>query len=635
MSSRTPRRAKSPAQRNRYNNIGVTGRHVMKTGVRVAGNVRVDEDGLENVDEFYKQTTPPEKEAKSQKKRPKAQTLHTIVSPTPVRSKAGYSTLVGALEMPNRDEAEHQGASDTWEDVEDELTATPSRRRGQHLEQKQLVSTPAAKDSNVAATPTIKNGTRTAANRRTTMAPERVAAEAQESWMRSPRKNRRATMAATAIQPARSEVAELTEEPGALETLEALEEEAVEDPGELTSATAIEGSDEVAEADAHDDIGNEDDMHFAIEEAEDEHLDSFAAEEAEAPEDANNDSDAEGAESDVPRPESPIAEDMPASEDEVDSSSDIEEEVEQQPKRAPKKPAPRRKKATPEQPVRRSARASVHPVAYWRNEHIEYEYTKGGEQGALVPQVKNVVRVRQTAEEKNRAKKRRLRQGTQQLPSLRGIKNELDPDNRNRFFYYDDENYGFPVVGDTAGKYGPRYVDSDKRAKGKRALELFEDDDDIDVDSEPRVVKGPDGKSTRQQEIAISREGIQWATYEGTDKGYKPGMGLVCEYSPGITQANSYILTLAVGAEKPPRNSNLMSLFFMVTSGQVEVTVHKSKFKVGILGQFLVPNHNSYMIKNVGTHPAQLHCVSVNSADAVIAAATAAESSADDASDSE
>ncbi|KAJ1933870.1 hypothetical protein FBU59_005886, partial [Linderina macrospora] len=121
--------------------------------------------------------------------------------------------------------------------------------------------------------------------------------------------------------------------------------------------------------------------------------------------------------------------------------------------------------------IRRSSRTSVQPLAFWRNEHIEYGYEQTSS-GAHVPKVKNIVRVRKTAEEKNQARRRRLALGKQPLPSLRGIKrSELDLDDREKFFYYDDENYGFPVSSDRGCKFGPRppkYLDNPSSVGQKR-----------------------------------------------------------------------------------------------------------------------------------------------------------------------
>ncbi|KAJ2393171.1 mitotic fidelity of chromosome transmission- protein [Coemansia sp. RSA 2559] len=269
-----------------------------------------------------------------------------------------------------------------------------------------------------------------------------------------------------------------------------------------------------------------------------------------------------------------------------------------------------------EHPVRRSTRATIQPVAYWRNEHVEYEYKAGSNDGATVPKMKGVVRVRQTAEEKNQAKKRRVKRHAQNLPSLRGIKrSELDPDDRNQFFYYDDEGYGFPVSGDNSGKYGPRFVSQNRNTKAqgaqKRTIDIFEDDDDIPIDERPKAVLGPDGESEVKQEVVISRQSIEWSDLDTNDDKYKVGLGLFSEDSDGRVDASTGVLSIAVGSRKPPRNSSNKMLFYLVTAGKVEVSIHASKFKVGVLGQFMVPKYNTYSIENVGTHPAQLYYVNV------------------------
>ncbi|KAJ2881026.1 mitotic fidelity of chromosome transmission- protein, partial [Coemansia asiatica] len=269
-----------------------------------------------------------------------------------------------------------------------------------------------------------------------------------------------------------------------------------------------------------------------------------------------------------------------------------------------------KKKTSVSQPLRRSTRTVVQPLAYWRNEHVEYEYESGAINGVPVPKLKNVVRVRKTAEEKNQAKKRRVRRV---LPGLRDIpRSELDLDDRGRFFYYDDENYGFPVENDKKGVYGPRFTAKAKpRGSGKRSLDDLDDNDDIPVDERPKVVLGLDGESEVVQEIAISRQSIHWTDASAKDSRFKAGMGLVAEQDNGEILASSGILSIAVGGHKPPRNCGLRTLIYLVTSGQVEVKIHGATFRVGILGQFMVPANNSYSIANVGTHPAQLFYVHV------------------------
>ncbi|PIA18578.1 hypothetical protein COEREDRAFT_91003 [Coemansia reversa NRRL 1564] len=623
------KKAKSPADRNRFNDIGVTGR---KTGVRVAGSVRVDEDGLENVDEFYKQTSPPDNSLLSAKPKPSTRSLHTLLSPTPIRSTPNYDSLIGALEIPNVDH------SHTDDDIaaavatrEDEATVTPSKA---HALRAHFVSKPSAEELRDTS-PTAKVSARPAA-RRTTIAPSQMA-EIDKEWVRSPKRNRRVTMG-FAAQRLKAELEEEAAAVAAASADAAVVEETtmeefdhpVEDPGELTSATVIEADD------GQDDIHNasEDDISSRIiedpieeEEESDDRL-SNADDAANVPGDAEDLNDHHAAIS--------AAESSAEHSDKADSRNEDNSEPSPLSKSSQTKPKAgskrSHKKHKPEQPIRRSTRASVQPLAFWRNEHIEYEYEPGASNGIPVPKMKNIVRVRQTKEEKNIAKKRRVKRSAH-LPSLRGIKpNELDLDNRNRFYYYDDESYGFPVKNDPSCNFGPKYKSPRKPSKAsKRSIEQFNDDDDIDVVSNPVLVLESDGETEQQREVVLSRQDIEWTNINKKDDEYRAGLGLYTEQPDGSINASSGTLSIAVGGKKPARNSADKTLFYLVTSGQVEVSVHSSTFRVGILGQFLVPKYNSYSITNVGTHPAQLYyvhlCTSV--------ASNEHEGRAEDSSDSE
>ncbi|KAJ2612665.1 mitotic fidelity of chromosome transmission- protein [Coemansia sp. RSA 1365] len=599
------KKAKSPADRNRFNDIGVTGR---KTGVRVAGSVRVDEDGLENVDEFYKQTSPPDNSLLSAKPKPSTRSLHTLLSPTPIRSTPNYDSLIGALEIPNVDHSHTD--DDTSAAVatrEDETTVTPSQAYALRAHFVSKSSTEELRDTS----PTAKFSARPAA-RRTTIAPSQMA-EIDKEWVRSPKRNRRVTMG-FAAQRLKAELEEEEEAAAAAAasadaavveeaTLEEFDHPA-EDPGELTSATVIEADD------------RQDDIHNASEDDDSARIIEDSVEEEEESDDRlNNADDAANVLDDAEDLNNNHAAESSA-EDSDKSDSRNEDISEQSPLSKSPQPNPKagskrsHKKHKPEQPIRRSTRASVQPLAFWRNEHIEYEYEPGASNGIPVPKMKNIVRVRQTKEEKNKAKKRRVKRSAN-LPSLRGIKpNELDLDDRNRFYYYDDESYGFPVKNDPSCNFGPKYTSPRKTSKAsKRSIEQFNDDDDIDVVSDPVLVLESDGETEQQREVVLSRQDIEWTNINKKDDEYRVGLGLYTEQPDGSINASSGTLSIAVGGKKPSRNSADKTLFYLVTSGQVEVSVHSSTFRVGILGQFLVPKYNSYSITNVGTHPAQLYYV--------------------------
>ncbi|KAJ2357466.1 mitotic fidelity of chromosome transmission- protein [Coemansia erecta] len=620
--SQALRRAKSPATRNRFNDIGVTGR---KTGVRVAGNVLVDDDGLENVDEFYKHTTPPERQEPTAKSRPTANTLHTLVSPTPIRSAPNYESLVGALEMSKTNTAlTHMNGKSASDERELERTPPPPAAR-------KLVT-------QVGVSPELGMGKRMRSpvksaakvgNRRTTLAPSRVAA-LEEDWVRSPKRGRRVTMAFAqrkgliddADQPdvSNEEAPDQADE----EAVEEEEEEAaVEDPGELTSATVIEEND-LADSRDQSDGGEEDDGPRHI--VEESYSDAELSDHADVPandnvEEAGEDEDQEDADP-ISNYEDPSGHSETEQTDSVDQSADAEaphstpgrHTTKGRSKTATKSKS---KNADPE-PTRRSTRASVQPLAFWRNEHIEYEYETGPAKGSRVPKMKNIVRVRQTREEKNNAKRRRGKQGVHRLPGLSNIKrDELDLNDRGQFYYYDDESFGFTDPDDAACKFGPRFVPPEKRviasssSKGKRKASEFSDNDDIATGETHVKVLDQNGDEF-EGELVISRHDIEWTKAGDSAKNqYRVGLGLINHAQDGSLDSSSGLLTLAVRGKKPERNSGDKAMFYLVTSGQVEVHMHATKFRVGVLGQFMVPRFNTYAIRNVGTHPAQLFYVHV------------------------
>ncbi|KAJ1943360.1 mitotic fidelity of chromosome transmission- protein, partial [Linderina pennispora] len=251
------------------------------------------------------------------------------------------------------------------------------------------------------------------------------------------------------------------------------------------------------------------------------------------------------------------------------------------------------------------------PLAFWRNEHIEYGYEQT-ESGAHVPKVKNIVRVRKTAEEKSQARRRRQALSKQPLPSLRGItRSELDLNDRDKFYYYDDENYGFPVSSDRTRKFGPRAPKHAASAGQKRVRDEDDDNDDIAFKQQLCQVVRPDGQTLVEQEVALARNSVEWVQMNDSRDKYRVAVGLYAEYSNGDVYANSGVLALPVGGAKPVRQSYERTMFYLVTAGKVEVTIRDAVMQVGILGQFIVPSGNSYGIKNIGTHPAQLYFVQI------------------------
>ncbi|RKO90212.1 Mif2/CENP-C like-domain-containing protein [Blyttiomyces helicus] len=63
---------------------------------------------------------------------------------------------------------------------------------------------------------------------------------------------------------------------------------------------------------------------------------------------------------------------------------------------------------------------------------------------------------------------------------------------------------------------------------------------------------------------------------------------------------SSGILWLPKGATKPNKNTRDAAMFFYVIAGQIEVTIHRSTFKISTGATFFVPRGNQYCITNVG-----------------------------------
>lgn len=68
----------------------------------------------------------------------------------------------------------------------------------------------------------------------------------------------------------------------------------------------------------------------------------------------------------------------------------------------------------------------------------------------------------------------------------------------------------------------------------------------------------------------------------------------------------SGVLELPEGSQKPNKNSHGSAMVFIVVKGTVEVTVHKTLFRLQEGGQFFVPRGNMYCIVNVGRGEASI-----------------------------
>ena len=71
----------------------------------------------------------------------------------------------------------------------------------------------------------------------------------------------------------------------------------------------------------------------------------------------------------------------------------------------------------------------------------------------------------------------------------------------------------------------------------------------------------------------------------------------------------SGFLVIPKGEQKPNKNSKDAVMMFLVMTGRVKVTIHRSTFTVGAGAQFIVPRGNQYKILNDGDEDSKLFFV--------------------------
>lgn len=191
----------------------------------------------------------------------------------------------------------------------------------------------------------------------------------------------------------------------------------------------------------------------------------------------------------------------------------------------------------------RSGRNSVRPVAYWKNERVEYsddenEYYNGG--NFLLPRIKGVVRA-----------------------------DEVE-DTRPKRSYH-------------------------KPGKNKKRTVIVESEDDEEVEpweTEPGRLVGeirvwdPEDQTGMhaeevEEEIALSSTAIE--TREIAGASFRFAKTLTMPFF------GSGLVDLPPGSEKKPKNSRKMQMVFFVFYGRVEVTVNESTFRIGKGGMWQVP----------------------------------------------
>ncbi|KAK1761498.1 centromere protein 3 [Echria macrotheca] len=224
----------------------------------------------------------------------------------------------------------------------------------------------------------------------------------------------------------------------------------------------------------------------------------------------------------------------------------------------------------------RSGRNSFKPIAYWRNERVDYEQEetesaptgkKNSHKKIVLPSIKEVVRVDEP--EPSTVRRSHYKRGKS---SRRG---------RGARSYNDSDDEDIPVEpwesnpGTIAGQVVCWHPDHEFNPPAQDEL----------VDVEPK-------------QLAISAAAV--ATQEVKDATFR--------YAKTLSEGffNVGVVDLPPGSEKRPKNSRKMFMTFFVHTGRVLVTVNETSFRISKGSMWFVPRGNYYSIENDYDQPARI-----------------------------
>ena len=218
----------------------------------------------------------------------------------------------------------------------------------------------------------------------------------------------------------------------------------------------------------------------------------------------------------------------------------------------------RKAEPTAESDVRRtkSGRSSYKPLAWWRGEHVDYEYDYAakGELGrglskAYMPSIKEVIRTGESPPPERKTG----RKGKVGRPPRREKKYEEDDASDDDAAEAWEANPG-GVWGDMV-LWKPGY-ETNPPATGEEI-------------------------SVIEQQVALSDQAIKPRPVRDASFKYIKTVGLPF-FGAGV-------LELPPGTEKRPKNARKMFMTFFVQYGRVSVTVNETVFRIGKGGMFFVP----------------------------------------------
>jgi centromere protein C len=194
----------------------------------------------------------------------------------------------------------------------------------------------------------------------------------------------------------------------------------------------------------------------------------------------------------------------------------------------------------------RSGRNSIKPLAYWKNERIEFDSADENDDGKygkfLLPRIKEVVRADEVEQPQSKRSKSYYKSKSKK-------KRTVEPES-------EDEGIAEPWEADPGRFIGEVREWDPADAQGSFAEEV-------------------------EEEIAFSNAAI--VTQPVKNATFKFAKTLTLPFF------GSGMVDLPPGTTKKPKNSRSMQLVFFVHFGRVKVTVHETEFRIGKGGMWQVP----------------------------------------------
>ncbi|GAB1313658.1 mitotic fidelity of chromosome transmission-related protein [Madurella fahalii] len=229
----------------------------------------------------------------------------------------------------------------------------------------------------------------------------------------------------------------------------------------------------------------------------------------------------------------------------------------------------------------RSGRNSFKPLAYWRNERVDYEKDEAEDAYSgrthrsrfVLPSIKEVVRVDEP-EPEFRPKSRKGKKGGGGGGGGRGRR-------KSRGYASDDDDGGGPA---DLWELDPGTVTGE--------VVVWQPEYEFSPPAPNDLV------SVMDKQLAISGAAIKTTEVVGGEFRYAK------VFSEGFIGAG--VVDLPPGAMKRLKNSRKVFMIFFVHYGRVLVTVQETSFRISKGGIFIVPRYNEYTIENDYDHPARI-----------------------------